>query len=97
MFWERCTVTGAMAAAIGSAVFSAVFWLAWPSLPFMDRVGLVFLLCLILAVGLSLLKTQRDPAMRVELRQIDYSTGAGFNLAALVVTGALIGIYWIWW
>jgi hypothetical protein len=35
--------------------------------------------------------------MRVELRQIDYSTGAGFNLAALVVTGAMIGIYWIWW
>jgi solute:Na+ symporter, SSS family len=78
-------------------LFSLVLKLAWPSLAFMDRVGLVFLLCLILAVLLSLLKTQRDPAMRVELRQIDYSTGVGFNLAALVVTGALIGIYWIWW
>jgi SSS family solute:Na+ symporter len=97
MFWERCTVTGAMAAAIGSAVFSWVFWWSWPSLAFMDRVGLVFVLCLILAVVLSLLQPQRDPAMRVELRQIDYSTGVGFNLAALVVTAALIGIYWIWW
>src|SRR3984893_18745487 len=97
MFWDRCTAVGAMAAAIASVLLSCALYLGWPSLSFMDRVGLVFLLCLILAVLLSLLKTQRDPAMRVELRQIDYSTGVGFNLAALVVTGALIGMYWIWW
>ena len=54
MFWKGATVYGALAAAIGSAVLSLVFKLAWPELPFMDRVGLVFLICTAMAVLLSL-------------------------------------------
>ncbi len=97
MFWERCTAAGALAAAIGSAVLSLVMKLAWPAVPFMDRVGLVFLACLGIAVVLSLLQRQRDPAVKVELRQIDYSTSAGFNIAALGITAILVGLYWTWW
>ena len=37
---------GALAAAIGSFLLSIMFKLAWPELPFMDRVGMVFLLSL---------------------------------------------------
>jgi SSS family solute:Na+ symporter len=97
MFWERCTATAALSAAIGSAVLSFALKLLWPALPFMDRVGLVFLACLALAVVLSLLQTRREPALRVELTQIDYSTSAGFNLAALVITAILIALYATWW
>ena len=81
----------------GSAVLSFALKLLWPALPFMDRVGLVFLACLALAVVLSLLQTRREPALRVELKHIDYSTSAGFNLAALVVTAILIALYATWW
>jgi SSS family solute:Na+ symporter len=97
MFWERCTATGALVAAIASAGLSLALWKLWPSLPFMDRVGLVFLACLAIAVVLSLLQAHRDPPLRVELKGIDYSTSAGFNVAALAVTVILIGIYWTWW
>ena len=97
MFWERCTATGALTAAIASAVLSLVLKMAWPALPFMDRVGLVFVICLGLAVVLSLLQTRRDPALKVQLKQIDYSTSAGFNIAALGITAILVGIYWTWW
>jgi L-arabinonolactonase len=51
MFWKRCTTTGALVAAIASVFLSTLFKLAWPSLPFMDRVGIVFLACLVIAVG----------------------------------------------
>jgi SSS family solute:Na+ symporter len=97
MFWERCTATAALSAAIGSAILSLALKFLWPSLPFMDRVGLVFLACLGLAVVLSLLQARHEPALRVELKQIDYSTSLGFNLAALVVTGILIALYAKWW
>jgi SSS family solute:Na+ symporter len=97
MFWERCTATGALAAAVASAALSFLLKMVWPSLPFMDRVGLVFLACLSLAVVLSLVGPQRESALKVELKQIDYSTSRGFNLAALAVTAILIGLYATWW
>jgi SSS family solute:Na+ symporter len=97
MFWERCTATGALVAAIASAVISFALKILSPWLPFMDRVGVVFLACMVIAVVLSLLQTRRDPALRVDLKNIDYSTSAGFNVAALVVTAILIALYTIWW
>jgi SSS family solute:Na+ symporter len=97
MFWERTTATGALVAAVASAVLSFVFKLSWPSLPFMDRVGLVFLLCLSIAVVLSLLQAPRQTALRVDLKNIDYSTDAGFNVGAIIVIVILIALYAVWW
>jgi solute:Na+ symporter, SSS family len=97
MFWERCTASGAMSAAVGSAVLSLALKFLWPALPFMDRVGLVFVACLGLAIVLSLVQTGREPALRVDLENIDYSTSTGFNVAALLVTAILIALYAIWW
>jgi SSS family solute:Na+ symporter len=71
--------------------------LTWPALPFMDRVGLVFLACLALAITLSLLQGRRERLLKVEIKQIDYATSPAFNLAALAITAILIGIYWKWW
>ena len=45
MFWSKASSAGALSAAIGSALFSLALKFLWPELPFMDRVGLVFLLC----------------------------------------------------
>ena len=97
MFWERCTAAGALTAAIASALLSLLLKWIWPSLPFMDRVGLVFVACLGLAVVISLLQARREHALKVEIKQIDYSTTAAFNVAALAITAILIGIYWKWW
>lgn len=97
MFWERCTAVGAMAAAIASVLLSGALYLGWPSLPFMDRVGLVFVACFGVAVALSLLQAPRKSALRVDLKQVDYSTSMGFNMAALTVTATLVGFYAAWW
>ncbi len=97
MFWPRCTATAALVAAVASAVLSLILKFLAPSLPFMDRVGVVFLVCLALAVVLSLMERPRDTALKVELKNIDYSTGVGFNIAALAVTAILIALYATWW
>jgi solute:Na+ symporter, SSS family len=97
MFWERCTATAALTAAIGSAVLSFLLKILWPALPFIDRVGVVFLACLGIAVVVSLVQPRNTAALRVELKQIDYSTSGGFNLAAVAITAILIALYATWW
>jgi solute:Na+ symporter, SSS family len=97
MFWARCTAGGALVAAIGSAVLSFALKILWPALPFMDRVGLVFLVCLAAAALVSVLQPRPEAAVRVDLKNIDYSTSAGFNLGAIVVTAILCALYAVWW
>jgi SSS family solute:Na+ symporter len=97
MFWDRTTSTGALVAAIGSAVLSFLLKIYWPTLPFMDRVGVVFLACFAIAIILSLLQPPRTTALRVELKNIDYSTSTGFNVAAVIVTAILVALYATWW
>jgi SSS family solute:Na+ symporter len=97
MFWDRCTAAGALVAAVGSAVLSAICWKWWPALPFMDRVGLVFVACLAVAALISLMQPKREAALRVDLKNIDYSTSAGFNAGAAVVVAILVALYALWW
>jgi SSS family solute:Na+ symporter len=97
MFWSRCTATAALVAAVSSAVLSTVLKLTWPSLPFMDRVGVVFLVCMAIAVVLSLAQQPRQAALKVDLQHVDYSTPSAFNIAALLVTGILVALYATWW
>ncbi len=97
MFWRRTTANGALAAAVGSAVFSGLFYWFWPELPFMDRVGLVFLLCLGLAVIASLLTPTKVHTGSVDLADIDFSTSKGFNSAMVLVVLILILFYSVWW
>ena len=97
LFWKRATAKGALAAALGSFVLSGAFWMWWPELPFMDRVGIVFLLCTALAVGISLMGKKQEHAEIVDLKEIDFSTSKSFNIAALATVLILIAFYTAWW
>ena len=97
MFWKKTTADAALLAAVGSAVFSFLFYQFWPALPFMDRVGLVFLLCLGLAIVVSLLQGNKNQAGAVELNDISFDTSKGFSLSLLLVVLVLIVFYSVWW
>ncbi|WP_024869627.1 sodium/sugar symporter [Pseudoxanthomonas suwonensis] len=98
LFWKRANEAGALAAAIGSFALSVVLKLAWPSLPFIDRVGLVFLLALALAVVVSLAtRPQQAGSDLIRTADVDYSTSAGFNIAALGVVAILAALYALFW
>ncbi|NYR12222.1 sodium/solute symporter [Pseudoalteromonas sp. MIP2626] len=97
MFWSKASSAGALAAAIGSAVFSILLKVYWVALPFMDRVGLVFLLCLALCVIVSLAKPDKGQDSSVSLDDVNFKTSSNFNIAALGVVIILIALYTTWW
>ncbi len=96
LFWSRTTATAALLSAVGSAVLSLLLKLYWPDLPFMDRVGLVFLLCVGLSVVWSLLRPRPQEGF-VDPAGVSFTTTQGFNISAVVVTLILIFFYTVWW
>lgn len=96
-FWPQTTSMGALLAAVGSAVFSIGFKLAWPGLPFIDRVGIVFLLCIVVGVIASRIQGAEDHPDAIDYRTVDTTTTGGFNLAAVVILLMLAGLYATWW
>lgn len=97
MFWKKTTANAALFATVGSAVFSLVLKLLLPEVPFMDRVGLVFLSCLVLAIVVTLIQKPEDHKSAVQLDDVCFETKTSFNISALLVTLVLIAFYAAWW
>ena len=97
IFWKKATASGALAAAIGSAAFSVAAKIWWPSLPFIDRVGLAFVLCVALGMLVSRLGGGADHPDAIEYSKIDTSTSTGFNWASVAIVLILTGLYAAWW
>ena len=97
MFWSKATSIGALSAAFGSALFSLMLKFLWPELPFMDRVGFVFLLCLGLCIAVSLVSKDETENSVVKLDNIQFATEKGFNIGALGVVVILVALYTTWW
>ena len=96
-FWSKTTANGALATAIGSAVFSWAFYLWWPELPFIDRVGIVFLMCLAVGVAVSAIQGAEPHPDAIDYKDVDTSTTAGFNIAAVVIVLMIGALYATWW
>jgi solute:Na+ symporter, SSS family len=97
LFWKRANEAGALAAAIGSFGLSIVLKLAWPALPFIDRVGLVFLLAVALGMAVSLATRRAEGRDFIRTDDVDYSTRTSFNLGAAAVAAILVALYAAFW
>ncbi|MBJ6123017.1 sodium/sugar symporter [Sphingomonas mollis] len=98
LFWKRANEAGALAAAAGSVLLSWGFKVMAPGLPFMDRMGIVFLLTVVLAVVVSLVAKQaRAGTDTIDTASVSYRTTTGFNVGAIAVILILVALYATWW
>ena len=97
LFWKKSTADGALWAAGLSVVFSAFFYFFVPDLPFMDRMGLVFILSGIVMFVVSMMKKQKaDPKAIVINKQL-FKTDNVFNIASAGIIIILIVLYAVFW
>ena len=97
MFWDKTTANGALYAAVGSSILSVLFKILWPDLPFIDRVGLVFVLCALIAIITSILGSTQKSQSVVDVEDVDFSTSFTFNLGGFAISLVLAGFYISWW
>lgn len=96
-FWKKACANSALAAAVSSVIFSALFYKFLPEFPFMDRVGVVFLICCALAALVTFIGGAKVQSNAVDLEGISFKTTSGFNIAAVGVVLILVAIYATWW
>jgi len=65
--------------------------------PFINRMGVVFLVSLVLAIVVSLATPQRPGTDTIDTTGVRYRTSGGFNIGALGVILVLIALYATWW
>ena len=94
-FYRRATANGALAAAVATFVLSLLLKFVCPELPWLDRMGIVFLLCcgLIVLMGRKKPEAQPDSAISKEL----FKTPLLFNILSFVVIAILVTFYCMWW
>jgi len=97
LFWNKSTGNGALSAAIGSAVFSFILKVWWPELPFIDRVGLVFLACLALSVFISLSHKGEVKHAGIDIKEVSFETSTLYNTLAISLTIIIGALYATWW
>ena len=97
LFWKRATEAGAIIAGVSSVLLSYLAREFWPDLPFMDRMGLVFLAALALAVVVSLARPAARASNLITMEGVSYRTPASFNIGGLGVILVLIALYATWW
>lgn len=97
-FWKRTNSLAALVAALLTIPLSTAFKFMAPDIPFLDRMGWVFLILLALMVIISLAdpKSKDNPkAMKVDPE--DFKIGGSFAVGTLIVMCVLAGLYIVFW
>jgi SSS family solute:Na+ symporter len=95
MFWRRTTSAAALAAALLTIPLSAVFkWWA-PDIPFLDRLGWVFLLIVALMVSISLAEKKESRMVKIDTRL--FRVEPSFVVAGVIICGILTALYTVFW
>lgn len=96
-FVKRATANGALAAALGTFVFSALMKILAPEIPFMNRMGIVFLICMGLIYLFAAIENKGVHPKAINLHKDLFTTSKGFKIAALGVIVILIALYSMFW
>jgi len=97
LFWRKTSANAALWAVILSIPLSVLIKATMPHIPFMNRIGVVFLLSVALMVGVSMFENKGDDKKALLYDKSIFHTSSAFNIGALVITGILAAIYAMFW
>jgi len=96
LFWKKATPTAALSAALLTIPLSALMKSFTPSVPFLDRMGYVFLILVAIMVVISLLKPESSKKEIAVDRSL-FVTSFGFRIGALLIMGVIAALYIAYW
>lgn len=104
LYWKKTTPQAAMAGALLTIPISTVlkFLPAWtnggfPDYPFLDRMGITFLLTMAIMIAVSLAKPKPEGMHEIQVDTSMFRVSRGFVIASVLICGVLAALYTVFW
>lgn len=104
LYWKKTTAAAAMAGALLTIPISTVLkflpsWSngAFPDYPFLDRMGITFLLTVLIMVVVSLAKPKVPGTHEIEVDASMFRVSRGFVIGSIIICGILAALYTVFW
>ena len=98
LFWRKATANAALVTAVLSIPLSALAAALLPSIPFLNRMGYVFLVSVGLIVVISLLENKgADDAKAISVGDVSRGRDPVFAVAAFAILGVTAALYALFW
>ena len=98
VFWKKTTSNAALTAAALSIPLSVILKIGLPDLPFIDRMGVVFLILAALMIIISLVEGKgKDHPNSIEINKDLFKTSTAFKIGAFLIAGITAALYIVFW
>jgi SSS family solute:Na+ symporter len=98
LFWKKATPNAALLSALLSIPLSVLMAQLFPEVPFMNRIGIVFLISIAVIVGYSLIeKKGKDDPNAIQISKGLFSADPIFLIMAFMISGIAAALYAIFW
>jgi len=97
LFWKRMSAHAALLVAILTIPLSFAFKALLTQVPFLDRMGYVFLILSVIGIVVSLLEPKIKSTKGIALSKKLFYTDPLFNALAIILTAIVAALYLIFW
>lgn len=97
LFWKKATAQAALIAALVTIPLSASMKFLLPAVPFIDRMGIAFLVLVFMMVIISLIDPSKVEQEDFSAKTATHETGIDYKIGAVIVCGLIAGLYTIFW
>jgi len=100
-FWKRTNSAGALFAIVGGFLIALAMhngfppFSGWETVPFLDRMGVVFLICVVVMVILGFVAPTQNKGLQIDVSM--FKTHRSFTIGALVVIATITFLYAYFW
>ena len=98
VFWKKATSNAALTAAVLTIPLSTALKFGMPNLPFLDRMGIVFLICLVGMYFISMNDIRKGVQTNgLEVDRSMFKLHPAFVVGVLILFGIIAALYTILW
>jgi SSS family solute:Na+ symporter len=97
LFWRKANAMAALTAALLTLPLGILFNELLPSLPFLHRMGYVFIILMAVMIVISLIKPKKESEGVIAVDASMFRTNTSFTIISLLVMGILAALYIVFW